>query len=179
MTELNEQNPTPGVTPTPLNPALKARLLAAMQNAGEVSSEFRHEEELLSRLRPAPLEPGFGDRCGLRMYLAATEIRRAHLYARPYWHKVTAAAVLVMSCCLGLGLTLRNDAVADTTHAVTSRSIIETSGHDSIRWGADAIPLQCVEVTYEDTFVMDAEEDMKVMVSVPNRTQVTVPADLL
>ena len=179
MTDLNEQNPTPGVTPAPLNPALKARLLKAMQNAGDGVSEFHREEELLSRLAPAPLEPGLKDRCGLRMYLAATEIRRARMYARPYWHRVAAAAVLVMSCCLGLGLTLRSNAVADTAHAVTSRSIIETSGHDSIRWGADAVPVQCVEVTYEDTFVMDAEDDMKVMVSVPNRTQVTVPADLL
>ncbi len=179
MTEYNEQNLTPTVTPAPLNPALKARLLDAMQTAADDMNEFRREEEMLLRLRPASMEPGLQDRLGLRMYLAATEIRRAHMYARPYWHKVTAAAVLVMSCCLGLGLTLRNDAVADTSQAVTSRSVIETRSGDSIRWDADAVPVQSVEVTYEDTFVMDAAEDMKVMVTVPNRTRVTVPADLL
>ena len=179
MTEYNGQNLTPGMTPAPLNPALKARLLGAMQAAGAEVREFRREEALLSRLRPAPLDLGFLDRTGLRMYLAATEIRRARMQVRPYWHKVTAAAVLVMSCCLGVGLTLKNDAAADTAQAVTSRSIIETSGGDSIRWDADAIPVQCVEVIYEDTFVLDAAEDMKVMVTVPNRTQVTVTADLL
>ncbi len=179
MTEYNEQNMTSGVRPAPLNPALKARLLDAMQSAAADASEFCREEELLLRLRPAAMDPGLQDRMGLRMYLAATEIRRAHMYARPYWHKVTVAAVLVMSCCLGLGLTLRNDAVADTSQAITSRSVIETRRGDSIRWDADAVPLQSVEVTYEDTFVMDAGEDMKVMVTVPNRTQVTVPADLL
>ncbi len=179
MTDFNEQNPTPGVTPSPLNPALKARLLDTMQTAAADVREFRREEELLLRLRPSAIEPGFQDKVGLRMYLAATEIRRAHMYARPYWRKVTAAAVLVVSCSLGLGLTLRNDAMADTSQAVTSRSIIETRGADSIRWDADAVPVQSVEVTYEDSFVMDAAEDMKVMVTVPNRTQVTVPADLL
>lgn len=179
MTDFNEQNPAPGVTPAPLNPALKARLLENMQSAAADVSEFRREEELLLRLRPSAVEPGLQDRVGLRMYLSATEIRRAHMYARSYWRKVTAAAVLVMSCGLGLGLTLRNDAVADTSQAVTSRSIIETRGGDSIRWDADAVPVQSVEVTYEDSFVMDAAEDMKVMVTVPNRTQVMVPADLL
>lgn len=179
MTDFNEQNPAPGVTPTPLNPALKARLLEAMLNAGKAEQEFRCEEELLSRLRPAPMEPGLKDRVGLRMYLAATEVRRARMTARPYWRKVTAAAVLLMCCSLGTGIALRSNAAADTAQAVTSRSIIETSGGDSIRWDANAIPMQCVEVTYEDTFVMDASDDMKVMVTVPNRMEVTVPADLL
>ena len=179
MTDLNEQPTVPGVTPAPLNPALKARLLEAMLNAGRAEEEFRYEEELLTRLSPAPMELGLKDRAGLRMYLAATEVRRARMVARPYWRKVTAAAVLLMCCSLGTGIALRSNAAADTAQAVTSRSIIETNCGDTIPWDADAIPMQCVEVTYEDTFVMDASEDMKVMVTVPNRTEVTVPADLL
>ncbi|MBQ8517103.1 MAG: hypothetical protein IJ498_05945 [Akkermansia sp.] len=179
MTDFNEQTPAPGVIPAPLNPALKARLLEAMLNAGKAEEEFRREEELLTLLRPAPMEPGLKDRVGLRMYLAATEVRRAHMAARPYWRRVSAAAILLMCCSLGVGISLQSDAAADTAQAVTSRSIIETSSGDSIRWDANAVPLQSVEVTYEDTFVMDAADDMKVMVSVPNRTEVTVPADLL
>lgn len=172
----------PGVTPSAMSPELRSRLLSAMQQAGAETREFVHEEALLRSLAPAPMPGAVRSRVGVRMHLNALEVRRSLRFVSARgWRRVAAAAALLALCCTGGGWVLVSDAVADTAsnQGVVSRSIIETTGGDSVRWGADAVPMHCYEVTYEDTFVMDAESDMRVMVSVPNRTEVIVPADVL
>ncbi|MBQ2814213.1 MAG: hypothetical protein IJE66_04310 [Akkermansia sp.] len=174
--------PVPGVTPSAMTPELRSRLLSAMQEAGDETREFMHEESLLRCLAPAPMPGVVRSRVGVRMHLNALNVRRSLRYGTTRgWRRVAAAAALLALCCTGGGWVLVSDAVADTAsnQGVVSRSIIETRGGDTVRWGADAVPVHCYEVTYEDTFVMDAESDMRVMVSVPNRTEVIVPADVL
>ena len=177
-----EQEPTfpvSDISPAAMPQALRARLLRAMQSASDEVSEFAHEEALLRKLRPAPMAPAVRSRMGVRMYLSAMEIRRALRYGFASWRRISAVAAALALCCTGGGMLLVSDAAADTSQGVMSRSVIETRGGDSVRWGADAVPVHCYEVTYEDTFVMDADADMRVMVSVPNRAEVMVPADLL
>lgn len=167
------------VSPTPMNPALRGKLLEAMHTARNESTEFAREEALLRRLSPAPMPSAVHSRLGVRLYMGALEVRRALRSGAGNWRRLIAAAAVLALCCTAGGLLLVSDASADTSQGMISRSILETRGGDSVRWGADAVPVQCYEVTYEDTFVMDTESDMRVMVRVPNRTEIIVPADLL
>lgn len=167
------------MTPVPMTSALRERLLGAIHGARDEAHEFVREEALLRRFAPAPMPSAVHSRLGVRLYLSALEVRRSLHSISGYRRRLAAIAAALALFCTAGGMLLVSDATADTAQGLISRSVLETNGGESVRWGADAVPVQCYEVTYEDTFVMDAEEDTRVMVRVPNRTEVIVPADLL
>lgn len=168
-------------TPAALPDTLRARLLGAMTEAAEEERLNRETEDLLRRLSPAPLPPRFTGRAGVRMCLAAADERSKHRtadYGRTLmWHRFAAAASLLLFAVGGAGVLTLSNASADTAQGLMSRSVLDTRA-ESIEW-QDGAPVRCYTVTYEDEFVMDADEDMTVMVRVPSRTKVQVEEEIL
>lgn len=165
----------------PLPAALRDRLLHAMTNAAAEERADRETEAMLRRLSPAPMPARVSARVGVRMCLTAVEERRGHTvtaYNRKLmWHRFAAAAsVVFFGVASGLVLVTGN-ASADTTQGLMSRCVL-ASHAENVEW-QNGTPVRSYLVTYEDEFVMDADEDMTVMVRVPNRTEVQVNEDIL
>lgn len=169
-------------TPAALPAALQARLLSAMTEAAEEERLNRETEALLHRLAPAPLPPRFTGRAGVKMCLTAVEERDKHKSAtyssRLMWHRFAAAASLMLFAVGSAGVLVVSNASADTTQGLVSRSVLDTRAEENVEW-QDGAPVRSYTVTYEDEFVMDADEGMTVLVRVPNRTTVQVEEDLL
>ena len=110
--------PVPGVTPSAMTPELRSRLLSAMQEAGDETREFMHEESLLRCLAPAPMPGVVRSRVGVRMHLNALNVRRSLRYGTTRgWRRVAAAAALLALCCTGGGWVLALGVLnADRTH---------------------------------------------------------------
>lgn len=169
-------------TPAALPAALQARLLGAMTEAAEEERLNRETEALLHRLSPAPLPPRFSGRAGVKMCLTAVEVRDKHKTAtyssRLMWHRLAAAASLMLFAVGGIGMLVVSNAAADTTQGLVSRSVLNTHAERTVEW-QDGAPVRNYTVTYEDEFVMDADENMTVLVRVPGSTTVQVEEDLL
>lgn len=165
----------------PLPAALRDRLLHAMTNAAAEERADRETEAMLRSLSPAPMPARVSARVGVRMCLTAVEERRGHTVAaynrKLMWHRFAAAAsVVFFGVASGLVLVTGN-ASADTTQGLMSRCVLASQA-ESVEW-QNGTPVRSYLVTYEDEFVMDADEDMTVMVRVPNRTEVQVNEDIL
>lgn len=181
MTDRTETDATRTTRPAALPAALRDRLLSAMNSAAEEERADRETEALLRRLSPAAVPARLSARVGVRMCLTAVEERRGHTaasYSRKLmWHRFAAAASVIFFCVAGTFTLVTGNAAADTTQGLMSRSVLEAQA-ESVQW-QDGAPVRSYLVTYEDEFVMDADDDMKVMVRVPNRTEVQVDEDIL
>lgn len=173
--------PTNMPAPAALSEALQQRLLNAMQTAQKEEQEFRDLEEKLKTLSPAPMSPFAEGRMGVRMYLAAGEYRKQRASVPSYFSRQVAAVAALALCCMGGGFALYNgSAVADTeSQGMVSRNVLETKLTEELKWDSDSAPVRCYEVLYEDSFTLEADDDMSVSVRVPNRTQVMIPVDML
>lgn len=167
--------------PAALPEALQQRLISAMQTAQQEEMEFRDLEEKLKTLSPAPLSPFAEGRMGVRMYLAAGEYRKQRAAAPSYFSRQVAAVAALALCCVGGGFALYNgSAVAHTaSEGMVSRNVLETKAVQEVQWSQDSAPVRCYDVLYEDSFTLEADDDMSVSVRVPNRMQVVVPVDML
>ncbi|MCQ2365354.1 MAG: hypothetical protein MJ051_07365 [Akkermansia sp.] len=179
--KLDTEKTVSTTTPAALSAALRGRLLGAMTAAAEEERADRATEALLHRLTPAPLSARLAGRVGVQMCLAAAEERsgqRARSYrSRLMWHRLAAAASVVFFVSAGSAVLYSGNAAADTTQGLMSRCVLDTRA-EQVEWHDDA-PVRSYLVTYEDEFVMDADEDMTVMVRVPNRAEVQVDEDVL
>ena len=182
MKSQDPENSVVRTRPTALSEALRGRLLAAMNNAAEEERSERDLEAQLRHLSPAPLSPRLAARVGVRMCLKAADVRTEQhhcTYRRPLWQPWAAAAVLALFC-VGGGLSLfTGSAAADTAQGLASRSVLESHSGDAVQWQEDGGAVRSYEVLYEDSFVMEAGDGMKVMVRVPNRAQVQVEEEVL
>lgn len=167
--------------PATLSAALRGRLLGAMTAAAAEERADRETEAILHRLAPAPLSPRATARLGVKMCLCAAEERSAHHVAgyerRLMWRNAAAAASVAMLAVVGSLTLLTGNAAADTTQGLMSRCVIDSRA-EQVEW-QDGAAVRSYRVTYEDEFVMDADDDMTVMVRVPNSTEVTVDEDVL
>lgn len=164
----------------PLPDALAGRFLAAMQAASAEETELRRTEAALRRLAPAEMPLHLMGQMGMGMYVAAAQARGGRSTAGRPWLRRCAAAAAALVCCAAGGLAFHGTAVADAApQGLVSRSVILSRGGESVQWNADSTPVRSYEVTYEDTFVLDGDNGMTVTVRVPNRTTVTVPAEML
>lgn len=181
MTPDTEEIPTIPAAPAPLGAALRDRLLAAMNGAADEERAERRIEAMLQRLSPAPLPARLAGQLGAQMCYRAVEergYRPQPAYRRlPWAHYAAAASLALLLGAGGFSLFLGN-ATADTKEGMMSRIVIESRSEDDVQWKDDE-PLRSYEVIYEDNFVMDADDDMKVMVRVPNRATVRVPEEML
>lgn len=181
MTDRTETAATRTARPAALPAALRDRLLHAMTDAAAEERADRETEALLRRLSPSPVPARLSARAGVRMCLTAVEERRGHTVAtygrKLMWHRFAAAASVLFFCVAGVLTLVTGNAAADTTQGLMSRSVLEAQA-ESVQW-QDGAPVRSYLVTYEDEFVMDADDDMKVMVRVPNRTEVQVDEDIL
>lgn len=179
--KLDTEKTVSTTTPAALSAALRGRLLGAMTAAAEEERADREMEALLHRLTPAPLSARLAGRVGVQMCLAAAEERsgqRARSYrSRLMWHRLAAAASVVFFVSAGSAVLYSGNAAADTTQGLMSRCVLDTRA-EQVEWHDDA-PVRSYLVTYEDEFVMNADEDMTVMVRVPNRAEVQVDEDVL
>lgn len=180
MTQDTEQEMA-ATRPAALPAALRERLLGAMTAAAEEERADRETEALLRRLSPAPLSPRLSARLGVQMCLSAADVRSGHVTAgyqrRLLWHRAAAAASVVLLGGIASLTLVTGNAAADTTQGLMSRCVLDSCAQ-GVEWQNGA-PVRNYVVTYEDEFVMDADDDMKVMVRVPNRTEVTVEEDIL
>lgn len=180
MTDRTEKTVT-STSPAALPAALRGRLLGAMTAAAEEERADRETEALLHRLAPAPLSARLSGRVGVQMCLAAADERsgqRARGYrSRLMWHRVAAAASVAFFVSAGSAVLYSGNAAADTTQGLMSRCVLDSRA-EQVEWH-DGAPVRSYLVTYEDEFVMDADDDMTVMVRVPNRAEVQVDEDVL
>ncbi len=181
MTDTTEQSLQTNAAPAALSAALRDRLLGAMQQAGAEERADRELELRLQRLAPAPLSARLSGRLGVQMCLRAVEERgrrkTAEYDRRLMWHRFAAAASVMLLAVAAPVVLFTGNASADTVQVLASRSVLEKQAVD-VQWqGGTAV--RSYIVTYEDEFVMEADDDMKVMVRVPCRTEVTVDEDVL
>ena len=166
--------------PAALPEGLRTRLLGAMQGASAREAQNSRTEELLRRLSPAPLPPALSARLAWSLGVAAREAQDSRRSPqRRYARLRVAAAAAIALLAVGGPLTLALlPASAGSASGLMSRCVLELRGSERVQW-QDGAPMRAYEVTYEDAFVMDAEEDVTVVVRVPNRATVRVEEEWL
>lgn len=179
MTSMTEEklNTT---APAALPEGLRMRLLEAMQGASARGVEDARTEALLRRLSPAPLPTALSGRLAWSLGTAAREAQDARRSPRRRYARLraaAAAAIALMAVGGPLSMALL-PASAGNASGLMSRCVLESRGCERVQW-QDGAPLRAYEVTYEDSFVMDAEEDVTVVVRVPNRATVRVEEEWL
>ncbi|MGN0835906.1 MAG: hypothetical protein ACI4OS_00545 [Akkermansia sp.] len=177
MTEPEQKLNT--AAPAPLPEGLRMRLLEAMQDVSAREAEDARTEALLRRLSPAPLPTALSGRLAWCLGAVAREARDARRAARRRYVLPRAAAAVAALLAVGGPLTMALlPASAGNASGLMSRCVLESRGSERVQW-QDGAPLRAYEVTYEDSFVMDAEEDVTVVVRVPNRATVRVEEEWL
>lgn len=175
---VSEEETRGTLPPAALPPALRERLLAAMQTAAEETAEDRRtEQELRRRFAPAPMPPRMQGRMGVQMYLQAVEERRK--WYSFLLHRSGAVAAALVLCIGGTLAFYGSNASADTAQGLVNRSVLDYRGGDNVVWDESGNAVRRYEVTYEDAFVLEDEDGMTVMVRVPNRRTVTVEEEVL
>lgn len=179
MTTVSEQDTAQALSPSALPAALRERLLSSMQQAAEdCRGEAQLEQLLRQKFSPAPMPPRMEGRLGVQMYLQAVEEHRK-------WYSFllhrTGAAAAALVICVGATLAFYGShAMAGAEgQGQVSRSVLDTYGDEDIRWEQNGVPVRRCDVLYEDTFVMEDEGGMTIMVRVPNRRTITIEEEVL
>ena len=178
MDEISTDIDAAATKPAAMPAALQSRLLAAMQQAADEEQECREVEQLLRRLRPAPMPARLVGQLGVQMYVEAQRTSRRGR-RRGYWGRGGAAAAALALCCTGLALLVPGNAVAESDNqGLVSRNVIDARSTGRVEWRHGGVPVRHYEVVYEDSFVLEAE-DTTTVIRVPNRTEVEVEEEYL
>lgn len=160
--------------------ALQERLLTAMQQASQEEAECREMEQLLRRLKPAGMPARLVGLLGVQMFVESQQQRHGGR-RRAYWRRggAAAAAVLLFGV-VGATLLVPRHAVAESApQGLVSRNVIETQKTSRVEWRHGEAPVRHYEVVYEDSFVLEDDEDTTLIIQVPNRTEVEIEEDYL
>ncbi len=162
--------------PAALRPELAERFLAAMQaaSAEEGGDEL---ERRLRRLRPAPV--GAAREQAWLQGMREADRRRSYRYGWYRLHRWGVAAVLFLMCTSGSVLMMNSSAMATVPSGLACRSLMESRAGDAVEWHEGQGALRSCEVLYEDSFILDGEEDSTITVRVPVRTQVMVEEEVI
>ncbi len=173
---MNDEPHAASMPPAALRPELTERFLSAMQaaSAAEAGDEL---ERRLRRLRPAPVEAQREQAWLERMQVAA--VRRSHGGAWSRLHRWGAAAALFVLCTSGSVLIMNGSAQATVPSGLACRSVMESRAGETVEWHEGQTALRACDVLYEDSFVLDGEEDSTITVRVPVRTQVMIEDEVI
>lgn len=165
----------------PISDALHNKLLGAMLSAKVEVNRDAEVEAALRRLAPAPLSAPQQARLDVALIDAKVmpqTYSRKPAYARfGLWQK--AAALVVLFCvCVGFiiqhfELNLNPDASNSPAFGLASRRVFNAKPVREIKW--DGVQSRGeYEVLYEDSFVYSGDDDVTIIVTVPNRTTVSM-----
>ncbi len=177
-----EEIPTGTCKAAPISGTLHNKLLAAMMQAkAEVSDEERIEG-MLRRLTPAPLS-------GATQYRVEQAVARTKEAVHSPYQKDKAkfsylplqklAALIVLFCiCLGVMsqfLMLNTDPESNERAAIglASRRVFNVRPINEAKWGNSRLKSE-YEVFYEDSFVYTDDDDMTIIVTVPNHATISM-----
>ncbi len=164
-------------SPAALRPELEARFLSAMREASaeECGDEL---ERRLRRLRPAPVTAA-RERAWLQKMQAGVRRRLPIIGSWGRLYRWSAAAALFVLCTSGSILMMNSSAMATVPAGLACRSLMESRTGDSVEWHEGQVALRSCDVLYEDSFILDGEEDSTITVRVPVRTQVLVEEEVI
>ncbi len=177
MKIFNDESCGSSLPPSPLRADLAERFLTAMQEASSAEGEEELERRL-RRLRPAPVYAARHQAWSEGMRKAAAYQRYRHS-GRYRLHRWGAAAALFVLCASGGVLMMNNRASATVVSGLVCRNIVETHTGDAVQWQDGHTALRSCDVLYEDSFVLDGEEDSTITVRVPVRTQVMIEDEVI
>lgn len=178
-----QQNPTTGTCEAaPISATLHNKLLAAMMQAKAEVTPDERIEGMLKRLSPAPLS-GAAQLRAEQSIARAQQLQRSPYKkaARSYLSVQKLAALLVLFCvCLGaigqyLMLNLDPEANEKVAMGLASRRVFNVRPVHEAKLAGNQSRGE-YEVLYEDSFVYSDDDDMTIIVTVPNRTTVSIDA---
>ncbi len=173
-----------------LSPERTTRFLAAMQAASDSISAREGEDELelrLRRLRPASVAPA--RELTWLAQMQAPAARRPAVPARggasyragwAVFGRWSAAAAFFLLCTAGSFLMVTGGSASATAESgLACRSVVESRAGDSVQWQEGQTALRTCHVLYEDSFVLDGDEDSTITVRVPVRTRVMIEEEII
>lgn len=163
-----------------LSPALSARFLTAMQSEALQVRANRSIEEKLQRLSPAPVPAPYKARLTNRMQMRQA-IMQGSKQAPTYWGQLGAAASLIVLGCsamLMLGSYLAGGTGPELRGEIC-RNLINSSASTELQWDSSQQANSTYKVTYEDSFVLETEENETIVVTVPVEMIVAVSEDVI
>ncbi len=164
------------IPPAPLRPELAERFLSAMQGAAAEQGGDKLERHL-RRLKPAPIGEG-----RQQVWFRAMSRGNNHRSYQTGWRSLyrwSAAAALFVLCTSGSFLMMNGSASATMVSGLACRSVLESRAGDAVQWQEGQPALRSCEVLYEDSFVLDGEEESTITVRVPVRTQVMIEEEVI
>ncbi len=176
---MSEMKDVPKITAMPaaaLRPELAERFLAAMQAAsaeeGRNGLEYR-----LRNLRPAPV----GEERS-RTWLTSMQGIAASRFSLAAWRRFSrwgAAAALFVLCSSVSLLLVGGGIAADEPSSLVCRSVIDSREEEAVQWQEGQVALLPCEVLYEDSFVLDGDDDCTITVRVPVRSRVLLEEEVI
>ncbi len=172
----SEEQTFASMAPAALRPELAERFLSAMQQAAGEEELAAGLEQRLRRLSPAPLGDKHTRRC-----LNAMQAPPVSRYdaARYRLHRWGVAAVLFLLCSAGVFMVVNSSAMATVPAGLACRIVKESHAGETVQWGEGQTALRTCDVLYEDSFVLDGEEDSTITVRVPVRTRVLIEDEVI
>ncbi len=175
MSATDTEPNTPSLSPAALRPELSARFLAAMQAVSEEGGD--ELEQCLHRLKPAPV--------GVvrhQTWLAGVQSVAVGKPCRSDWSRFGrwgAAAALFILCTSGSLFMVNSRASATVVSGLACRSLVESRTGNVVHWHEGQTALRTCEVLYEDSFVLDGDEESTITVRVPVRSHVMIEEEVI
>lgn len=164
--------------PAAITPALHNKLLAAMMSTKADVAQDAAVEATLRRLSPSPLTAPQLARLDASVYdaqqLSRSPYSRSWL-GRAFGHWQKLAALLVLFCiCAGFTASYYVfDEDDSASLGLATRRVFTSKAVREIKW--DGVQSKSeFEVLYEDSFVYSGDDDTTIIVTVPNRTTVSL-----
>lgn len=167
------------VVPTTLSPELQSRFLAAMQQAASEESECTRIEQELRHFTPAPLPEARKETLLGRMYRESSLAGMSRQGWERWlfrWSSVAAALFLLAGAFC---LLMEDSGIFLSSQGLASRSVIDTRGGSVLQWENEHTPVLHYDVVYEDSLVLESVDHTTIVVRVPNRESVRVPAEMI
>ncbi len=176
MNEMNDEPRFPAIPAAALRPELAGRFLSAMQAA---SAEERSDEleRRLRRLTPAPV----GEQRS-RAWLAGMQGAASSRASRSAWRRLYrwgAAAALFALCTWGSVLMLNGGVWEDAPSSLVCRSVIDSCEDEAVQWQDGQLAFLPCDVLYEDSFILDGDDDCTITVRVPVRSRVMLEEEVI
>ncbi len=176
---MNPENNFSTMSPAALPPELGARFLEAMLAASHQDADA----EMLARLRR--LQPArLGARRQSRLARAMESDRPAPVHFLHHGRRYVcrwagAAAVLALLGSAVVFMMPGSAVAAATPSGYARRNIIESRTGNVVMWQDGQVPMRTSEVLYEDSLILEGEDNMSIEVRVPNRATVLIEDEVI
>ncbi len=177
---MNTEKKLNAVSPAGLPPELGGRFLSAMLAASRQPDADAQLERRLRRLRPTRLSATRQTR--LRRVMETQQLQPVHVL-RYGWRYLCrwagAAAVLALLGTAAVLMIPGNAAASIEPAGFAGRSILLSEAGDDVQWRDGQVPVRPVEVLYEDSLILEDEENTTFEVRVSNRTTVLIEDEVI